>query len=98
MHLGVRAERDEVEDLGDTQAKLRHPGGCLQVRFAGAGRLSLEDSTYCPEFGRAEANRCLVFAAHGAELELGFCAVVGEGPVRYDLRAGAEAERTRYTW
>ena len=50
-----------VEELAGPAARIRHPGGVFQVRFAGPGELALEASSYCPEFGVRQR-------AHGAAL------------------------------
>jgi uncharacterized heparinase superfamily protein len=63
----------EVADLGERAVRIRAPGGDFYVAFAGRGRLEVEPSVYCPEFGVAIENRALVFSSAGADVELGFC-------------------------
>jgi uncharacterized heparinase superfamily protein len=67
----------EVVDLDRGCARLRHPGGEAALAFAGPGRLGLEDSWYCPEFGRALPGRALVYSAAGARIAMGFALVRG---------------------
>jgi hypothetical protein len=60
-------------DLDSRIARIRAPGGEFYVAFAGRGRLEVEKSAYCPEFGVAIENQALVFSSAGTEVELGFC-------------------------
>ena len=63
----------KIVDLGSRTARIRAPGGDFYVAFAGRGRLQVEPSVYCPEFGVAIENQALVFRSTGTALELGFC-------------------------
>jgi uncharacterized heparinase superfamily protein len=63
----------EIADLGAQTARIRAPGGDFYVAFAGRGRLEVEKSVYCPEFGVAIENQALVFNSAGADFEMGFC-------------------------
>jgi len=63
----------EIADLGTQTARIRAPGGEFYVAFAGRGRLEVEPSVYCPEFGVAIENQALVFSSAGTDVELGFC-------------------------
>jgi uncharacterized heparinase superfamily protein len=63
----------EIADLAAQTARIRAPGGDFYVAFAGRGRLEVEKSVYCPEFGVAIENQALVFNSAGADFEMGFC-------------------------
>jgi len=63
----------QIVDLDSRIARIRAPGGEFYVAFAGRGRLEVEKSAYCPEFGVAIENQALVFSSAGTEVELGFC-------------------------
>lgn len=63
----------EIADLGPRIARIRAPGGDFHVAFAGRGRLEVEPSVYCPEFGVAIENQALVFSFAGTDVELGYC-------------------------
>ncbi len=101
VDVGVRLHLHpdcEIERVADGTARIRHPAGPFRVVFAGKGRLDVEDSRYCPAFGRSVDNNSLVFASRGSAVESGFCIAAGPGDLRYDLAAGAEGERARYDW
>jgi len=63
----------KIVDLESRIARVRAPGGDFYVAFAGRGRLEVEKSAYCPEFGVAIENQALVFSSAGADIEMGFC-------------------------
>ncbi len=63
----------EIVDLAPQTAQIRSPGGDFYVAFAGRGRLEIEKSAYCPEFGVAIENQALVFSSAGTDFEMGFC-------------------------
>jgi uncharacterized heparinase superfamily protein len=63
----------EIVDLTAQSARIRAPGGDCYVAFAGRGRLEVEKSAYCPEFGVAIENQALVFRSAGTDVEMGFC-------------------------
>ena len=63
----------KIVDLEPRAARIRARGGDFYVAFAGRGRLEVERSVYCPEFGVAIENQALVFSSAGADIELGFC-------------------------
>ena len=70
LHVHPECEIAEVESRC---ARIRTPAGDCHVAFAGRGRLEIEETKYCPEFGVAIDNRALVFSSTGTEVELGFC-------------------------
>lgn len=61
-----------VESVGRDGAIIRYKGVVVRVRFSGLGRLALEESWFCPEFGRRIPNACLAWRAEGERLETGF--------------------------
>jgi len=63
----------EIADLTAQTARIRAAAGDCHVAFAGRGRLGVERSIYCPEFGVAIENRALVYRCAGADIEMGFC-------------------------
>jgi uncharacterized heparinase superfamily protein len=87
-----------VESLAGPAARVRHPGGVFQVRFAGAGELSLEDSHFCPEFGIQTPRSALRFEASGQRLGFGFCIAKGAGEIEYALASGARVSGEKYPW
>lgn len=82
----------EVELLDESGARVRFPGGACLVRFAGEGRLSLEPSRHCPEFGVVQEARALCFSARGETWRGGFCIANAATSLRYALDAGAEVD------
>jgi len=62
-----------VADIEGRIAKIRAPGGDVYVAYVGHGRLGVERSTYCPEFGVAIENQALAFNFAGSDVQTGFC-------------------------
>jgi len=60
-----------VLSLDRGTARVAHPGGECRIRFSGPGALRKEGSTYCPEFGLALQNECLVWEASGERITAG---------------------------
>ena len=87
-----------IEELSALRARIRHPGGTFSVTFAGAGELAVEDSVYCPEFGRQFAAKALAFTAHGPDVAFGFCIGHGAEIVGYACGSGAQTGRRSYPW
>ena len=63
----------EIADLAFETVRIHAPGGEFYVAFAGHGRLEVEKSAYCPEFGVAIENQALVFRSAGTDVEMGYC-------------------------
>lgn len=61
-----------IEHIDAHKASVGFPGGRVQITFEGGQLLRMEDSFYCREFGRKEANVALAYAHNGAETETGF--------------------------
>jgi uncharacterized heparinase superfamily protein len=87
-----------VEQLAGPAARIRHPGGVFQVRFAGVGELAVEASIYCPEFGVRQERPALRFEASGQKLVFGFCIANTAQEIGYDLDAGASVSGERVAW
>ena len=87
-----------VEQLAGPAARIRHPGGVFQIRFAGAGELGLEASAYCPEFGVRHERTALRFEASGARLVFGFCIANTDQEIGYDLASGASVSGEKVPW
>jgi uncharacterized heparinase superfamily protein len=95
LHLHPECRIEAVEG---SAARVAHPGGVFQVRFAGPGELRIEPSRHFPRFGLELATSALVFRAEGERLETGFCIASGADPLRYDLPAGATLGGRSYGW
>jgi uncharacterized heparinase superfamily protein len=87
-----------IEAVEGALARVAHPGGIFQVRFAGPGELRVEPSRHFPRFGVELATSALAFSAQGSQLELGFCIASGAGILGYDLAAGAKLGERSYGW
>lgn len=62
----------KIDQLKDSTVWITYPEGGFKVIFFGNGKLSLEDSYYCPEFGVKIANKALAFSFSGHKTETGF--------------------------
>ena len=62
----------EIAALEEQTVQIHAPGGAFYVAFAGRGRLEVEPSIYCPQFGVQRENQALVFSTEGADLQLGY--------------------------
>jgi uncharacterized heparinase superfamily protein len=87
-----------IEEVAAGAARVAHPGGVFQVRFAGPGELRVEPSRHFPGFGRELASSALAFHAQGARLETGFCIAAASEALGYDLAAGATLGGRSYGW
>lgn len=62
----------EIDRLKDSTVRVAYPEGDFRIIFSRNGRLSLEDSYYCPEFGVKIANKALAFSFSGRKTETEF--------------------------
>ncbi len=69
LHLHPSCETGELKDSTVLAA---FPEGEFTITFFGNGKLSLEDSYYCPEFGVKIPNKALAFSFSGCDTETGF--------------------------
>jgi uncharacterized heparinase superfamily protein len=88
----------EILEQDERRVRVGHPAGGFSVCFDGPGRLELEDSKYCPEFGVARENRALCFSADGERLETGFCIAPGAEAPAFRLESGASLGDRRFAW
>ena len=88
----------QVASIQGGSAELSTQAGPFAIRFAGPGALRLEDSIYCPEFGRRIPNQALAWTAQGRQLRFGFCLAPGRLISSFDLEAGATINRQTYPW
>jgi uncharacterized heparinase superfamily protein len=72
--------------------------GPFVTRFAGKGRLAIEDSFYCPQFGRRCPNKTLAWSIQGTNRSGGFCFSPGLRIDRFDLTTGATIGRRNFPW
>lgn len=61
-----------INKLKDSSASITYPAGEFEISFLGDGRLSVEDSLYCPEFGRKFETKSLVYCASGRDIKISF--------------------------
>jgi uncharacterized heparinase superfamily protein len=53
----------KVKPSGEHSSSVEYGGGSISVRFAGAGMMTVEHSSYCPEFGLKLPNPVIVWTA-----------------------------------
>ena len=87
--IGVRTDKEML---------VASPTGMLRVAIAGLGVLSVEDSWYCPQFGRRMENRAIVVKATGSAVETALCIARSDQAVSIDLKAGAMVHGQRCGW
>jgi uncharacterized heparinase superfamily protein len=95
LHLHPACRIEAVEGAA---ARVAHPRGVFQVRFAGVGALRIEPSRHFPGFGRELESQALAFHAQGSGLETGFCIAAAREALGYDLAAGATLDGRGYGW
>lgn len=64
-----------VKLTGSHEAQVDFAAGSCRISFTGAGSLALEDTHYCPEFGKQETNVTLAFTLEGKESEATYTVV-----------------------
>ena len=69
LHLHPNCKIDQIKA---STAWVTYPTGKFEISFLGNGKLSVEDSFYCPEFGVKMANKALAFSFSGSNIETGF--------------------------
>jgi uncharacterized heparinase superfamily protein len=82
-------ERNAVVEVGDV---------AVRIVFAGPGRLQVEKSFYCPEFGKKLDNQALAYTCEGSDLSSAFAISCLPGDTALDIDAGATIDGTRYAW
>ena len=58
-----------IGNMDGRVATILHPGGHFEIALEGSGKLSIEDSWYCPEFGVRIPNRAVVCSSVGVRHE-----------------------------
>jgi len=69
LHLHPDCSIDKLED---NSVWITYPAGKFKIFFGGNGKLSVEDSFYCPEFGKKLENKALAYRAFGDNIETSF--------------------------
>ena len=88
----------KVIHAGLNAVGLNTPAGTFAIHFAGSGMLQVEESCYCPEFGRRIPNQALAWTARGPHIRFGFCFAPVPRIAAFDLESGASLGRQRYDW
>jgi uncharacterized heparinase superfamily protein len=58
-----------IEQIENNSVRISYPTDNLRIIFCGEGKLSIEDSYYCPEFEIKTANKALTFSSYGCTTE-----------------------------
>ena len=58
-----------IRHMGDNMAEIIYPAGRVKVSFQGKGKLTVEKSLYCPEFGRQIDNVALAYHVYGSQIK-----------------------------
>ena len=66
VHLNPNCKIIKIEN---NIATIQYPKGIFTITFIGKGNLDIEDSIYCPEFGKKLPNKALVFTVKGSNIE-----------------------------
>jgi uncharacterized heparinase superfamily protein len=88
----------ELVRVSRREAAFNTPAGLFIICFCGKGRLTLETSWYCPEFGKQIPNQALAWTIQGANTSIGFCFAPGWKIDRFDLTTGVTIGRRRFPW
>ena len=67
LHLHPDCSIDKIED---NFVCVSYLSGKFKLSFSGEGKLSLEDSFYCPEFGKKLENKALAYHAFGDDVKV----------------------------
>lgn len=67
LHLHPNCKIDQIKA---STAWVTYPEGNFRIIFSGNGKLSLEDSFYCPEFGKKLENKALAYHAFGDDIKV----------------------------
>ena len=60
----------KIDQIKASTAWVTYPEGNFRIIFSGNGRLSIEDSFYCPEFGKKLENKALAYHAFGNDVNI----------------------------
>ena len=67
LHLHPDCSIDKIED---NSVCVSYLSGKFELSFSGEGKLSLEESFYCPEFGKKLENKALAYHAFGDDVKV----------------------------
>jgi len=87
-----------IDVVSADRIEVSYPAGRFAVCFAGPGRLAIEESWYCPEFGKRIRNQAAAFSATGRSVETGFCIAAPRAKISFDLAGGVDIDGRRYDW
>ena len=62
----------KIDRIEDDSIRVNYPNGDFRITFSDGGELSLEDSSYCPEFGVKIPNKAVAYASSGCKTETEF--------------------------
>ena len=85
--------------VGARDIRIMTDAGPFVMQFVGeGGSLRLEESWYCPEFGKRVPNKAVAWIMTGSNLLSGFCVAPGAALDSFDLRSGATVRSNRFRW
>ena len=90
-----------LRDRGGRAARRSDPPPARRLRGGvshGDGELTVEDSTYCPEFGRRFETRALASPRRAHAADFGFCIANTDSEIGYDLVSGADISGEQVPW
>jgi uncharacterized heparinase superfamily protein len=87
-----------IREANAGRVSVSHPACDFVVVSCGDSELTVEDSTYCPEFGKAVANKVLVFTDRGTKIVMR-CAIAWRGETVVSKSADhLSVDGRRYDW
>ena len=87
-----------VAQLAGMSARIEHPGGYCTLTAAGNAALSVEESRYCPEFGKVIPRQCICLRSSGKVSELAVVIVKNGSSSEFCLSRGATVRERQYGW
>jgi len=87
-----------VESLDDASAVVTRGAAAVRIHFDGPGRLDVEDSYYCPQFGVRLANKALAYRAEGARVVTALCIAPRQCNVTGDAASGFTVDGRHLDW
>lgn len=87
-----------ILQAGERQVTFNTQAGPFAIRFGGSGRLVIERSFYCPEFGKRIPNQALAWTSQSAGGTTGFCLAPTRQVDRFDVQGGARIGRRSFPW
>lgn len=62
----------KIEHIDDSSVQAAYPTGRFKISFQGKGKLTVDKSLYCPNFGRKFKNKALAYSISGSNIETSF--------------------------